>query len=87
MPHAPQPQPTSTSDPTSPRDCLKPLTTHELIRPISTVREGVALLLDEDALAAGASELIGQTDSCGEKRAVLRKAIGQQPCLAPTTKV
>lgn len=31
--------------------------THELIRPISTVGEGVTLLLDEDTLAAGAPEL------------------------------
>lgn len=37
--------------------------THELVRSISTVGEGVALLLDEDTLAAGAPELIGQTDS------------------------
>lgn len=57
--------------------CLKLLTTHELIRPISTVREGVALLLDEDALATGAPELIWQTDSCGGKGAVLRGARGQ----------
>lgn len=60
--------------------CLKLLTTHELIRPISTVREGVALLLDEDTLAAGAPELIGQTDSCGGKGAVLRGAGGQLLC-------
>lgn len=37
--------------------------THELIRSISTVGEGIALLLDEDALATGAPELIGETDS------------------------
>ena len=64
-----------------------PETTHELIRPISTVGEGVTLLLDEDTLAAGAPELIGQTDSCGEKGAVLRGAREQQFCLAPTEKV
>lgn len=48
--------------------CLEALTTHELIRSISTVGEGVTLLLDEDALAAGAPELIGQTDSCEGER-------------------
>lgn len=37
--------------------------THELIRAVSTVREGVTLLLDENALAIAAPELIGQTDS------------------------
>lgn len=62
----------STPDPAPPRHCLKVLTTQELVRSIGTVGEGVALLLDEDALATGAPELIGQTDSCGDKGAVLR---------------
>jgi hypothetical protein len=87
VPQVPQLHPISTPDPAPSRSCLKPLTTHELIRPISTVGEGVTLLLDEDTLAAGAPELIGQTDSCGEKGAVLRGAREQQFCLAPTEKV
>lgn len=82
-PQVPQLHPTSTPNPTPPGDSLKPLTTHELIRSIGTVGEGIALLLDEYALAAGAPELIGETDSCGEKGAVLRGARGQQLCLQP----
>lgn len=42
------------------------LTTHELVRTVDTVGEGVALLLDEDALAAGAPELVGQANGCKE---------------------
>lgn len=46
------------------------LTAHELIGAVDAVMERIALLLDEDALATGAPELVGQADGCrGRARA------------------
>lgn len=42
------------------------LTTHELVGAVDAVGEGVTLLLDEDALATGAAELVGQAEGCEE---------------------
>lgn len=42
------------------------LTAHQLVGAVHAVGEGVALLLDEHALAAGAPELAGQADGCKE---------------------
>lgn len=53
------------------------LTAQELVRAVHAVGEGVTLLLDEDALAAGTPELVGQADGC-EEGAVLREAGGNQ---------
>lgn len=44
------------------------LTTNELIRSIDAIWKGVTLLLQEDALATGTSELIGQTKCCTERK-------------------
>lgn len=76
--------PAHLGDPIPLGTCLEALTTHELIRSISTVGEGVALLLDEDALATGAPELVGQTDSCEGERSHVQRSWRAAAVLAPT---
>lgn len=59
------------------------LTAHELVGAVDTVREGVALLFDEDALATGTPELVGQTDGCREGNAHSEKPEGLPGLPAP----
>lgn len=54
------------------------LTAHELIRAVDAVRERVTLLLDEDALAAGAPELAGQAEGCKERACAQRRCRGRR---------
>lgn len=67
------------------------LTAHQLVGAVHAVGEGVALLLDEHALAAGAPELAGQADGCKEGprtqrgRRARRGSLPRRP--GPTSKV
>lgn len=48
------------------------LTAHEFVGAVDAVRKGIALLLDEHALATGTAELVGQADGCKEGPCVQR---------------
>lgn len=63
------------------------LTTHELVGAVDAVGEGVTLLLNEDALAAGAAELVGQAEGCeeGSSHSETPEGAGWLPAPPPRT--